>query len=148
MFFNFCIQSAKVVLTKFVDTEVEKKTFFQVLIKDRKLLERKILTENFLLFTVDDASGRYTTGYFWGNNYWTGSKALCERIYRTDNDDFHIKKPSANTGLTTINGNVVTAELRHENPPFFPRFGILKVVLNQTEMMPTVRAFYLPLTNC
>lgn len=100
-----------------------------------------------LFIVVDDASGRYTTGYFWGNNYWTGSKALCDSIYRTDDYDFHIKKQGANTGLTTINGNVVTAELRHENPPFFPRFGILKVVLNETDFTPTVRASHLPLTK-
>ncbi|KAJ8944684.1 hypothetical protein NQ318_015892 [Aromia moschata] len=29
---------------------------------------------------VDDASGRYSTGWFWGNIYWTGSQSLCENI--------------------------------------------------------------------
>ncbi|GLV44148.1 uncharacterized protein CBL_12556 [Carabus blaptoides fortunei] len=29
---------------------------------------------------MDDASGRYTTGWYWGNHYWTGSRTLCENI--------------------------------------------------------------------
>ncbi|RZB38996.1 nose resistant to fluoxetine protein 6-like [Asbolus verrucosus] len=29
---------------------------------------------------MDDASGRYSTGWFWGNHYWTGSQSLCENI--------------------------------------------------------------------
>ncbi|KAF5302728.1 hypothetical protein FQR65_LT08470 [Abscondita terminalis] len=29
---------------------------------------------------MDDASGRYTTGWFWGNHYWTGSQSLCENV--------------------------------------------------------------------
>lgn len=36
------------------------------------------------LFAVDDASGHYTTGFFYGNNYWTGSLALCRNIYKND----------------------------------------------------------------
>ncbi|KAG5893051.1 hypothetical protein JTB14_014831 [Gonioctena quinquepunctata] len=31
-------------------------------------------------YPVDDASGRYSTGWFWGNTYWTGSQNLCEHI--------------------------------------------------------------------
>ncbi|KAJ9587034.1 hypothetical protein L9F63_019376, partial [Diploptera punctata] len=27
-----------------------------------------------------DATGRYTTGFFWGNNFWSGSKSLCEQL--------------------------------------------------------------------
>lgn len=29
---------------------------------------------------MDDASGRYTTGWYWGNHYWAGSRTLCENI--------------------------------------------------------------------
>ncbi|KAJ8919034.1 hypothetical protein NQ315_016940 [Exocentrus adspersus] len=35
--------------------------------------------ENWAL-KMDDASGRYSTGWFWGNIYWTGSRSLCEHI--------------------------------------------------------------------
>ena len=30
--------------------------------------------------TVLDASGRYSNGFFWGNNYWTGSETLCYNV--------------------------------------------------------------------
>lgn len=38
----------------------------------------------FLQPSVDDASGRYTTGFFYGNNYFTGSLSLCTSIYRDE----------------------------------------------------------------
>ena len=90
---------------------------------------------------MDDASGHYTTGYFWGNNYWTGSMALCRNIYKDDDEDF-VRKPSKNAGLTTINGNgIESAQSYHINPPFFPRFGVLKVVINETLTTPIVSIF-------
>jgi hypothetical protein len=89
---------------------------------------------------VDDASGHYTTGYFWGNNYWTGSMMLCRSIFKTDEDNFFSKKAeNSHDGLTTINGNNKASVLvKHENPPFVPRFGVLKVLLNETFTTPTV----------
>lgn len=95
---------------------------------------------NKLILTVDDASGHYTTGFFWGNNYWTGSMTLCRSIFRTDSDDFFSKKQKSNMGLPFASGHVATNdELQHENPPFFPRFGVLKVALNESHTTPTVR---------
>lgn len=93
-----------------------------------------------LLFTVDDASGRYTTGYFWGNNYWMGSMAMCNKIFRIGKSDYHTKKQSTNTGLTSINGNSASVQLDYKNPPFFPRFGVLKVILNESLITPSVSA--------
>lgn len=91
---------------------------------------------------MDDASGHYTTGYFWGNNYWTGSMALCRNIYKDDDEDF-VRKPSKNGGLTTINGNgFESAQSYHINPPFFPRFGVLKIDINETLTTPIVSIFY------
>lgn len=29
---------------------------------------------------MDDASGRYSNGWYWGNYYWTGSQNLCDHI--------------------------------------------------------------------
>jgi hypothetical protein len=93
---------------------------------------------------VDDASGHYTTGYFWGNNYWTGSMMLCRSIFKTEDEDSFFMKKAENShdGLTTINGNRAgVLQLKHENPPFLPRFGVLKVLLNETITTPTVRIF-------
>jgi hypothetical protein len=97
----------------------------------------------FSLFTVDDASGHYTTGYFWGNNYWTGSLHLCQSIYKTDYDEFFDKKESSNGGLTFLDGSTRSSRLKHKNPPFLPRFGVLKVFLNETYTTPTVRTSFL-----
>lgn len=68
---------------------------------------------------------------------------LCRSIFKTDDDSFFEKKSgTSHDGLTTINGNGgAGARLRHENPPFIPRFGVLKVVLNETYTTPTVRIF-------
>jgi hypothetical protein len=29
---------------------------------------------------VSDASGHYSSGYFWGNTFWLGSKSLCNEL--------------------------------------------------------------------
>lgn len=39
-----------------------------------------IFTQSSSFVSVDDASGRYSTGWFWGNMYWVGSQSLCEHI--------------------------------------------------------------------
>lgn len=88
---------------------------------------------------MDDASGHYTTGYFWGNNYWTGSMLLCRSIYRNDTDDFLSKGETGNTGLTFSNGNFGSVKLAHKNPPFLPRFGVLKVLLKESLTTPNVK---------
>jgi len=38
---------------------------------------------------VDDASGRFTNGYFWGNSYFIGSATECEYI----GQDYSRKNP-------------------------------------------------------
>lgn len=29
---------------------------------------------------MDDSNGRYTSGFLWGNNYWTGSQTQCLQL--------------------------------------------------------------------
>lgn len=43
---------------------------------------RKVYKNNncSLVFPVDDASGRFTNRYFWGNSYFIGSATECEYI--------------------------------------------------------------------
>lgn len=36
--------------------------------------------------TVEDASGRYASAYFDGNNYWMGSLSSCQNIFIDDID--------------------------------------------------------------
>lgn len=102
-----------------------------------KIINLILIKKNYFI-AVDDASGRYTAGYFWGNNYWTGSMALCHNIFKIEEENFTPKKEFANTGLTFINGNSASAQLNHDNPPFVPRFGIVKVVFSETQTTPSV----------
>nr|CAH7764411.1 unnamed protein product [Callosobruchus chinensis] len=46
---------------------------------------------------VDDASGRYSTGWFWGNIYWTGSQSLCEHITPKKHIVIHSQNRSRST---------------------------------------------------
>ncbi|KAJ4432079.1 hypothetical protein ANN_20693, partial [Periplaneta americana] len=39
-----------------------------------------IKRENTVLVTVSDATGRYSSSFFWGNSYWTGSESLCYHL--------------------------------------------------------------------
>lgn len=59
------------------------KTSPQIFLQKNHLNSKLI---DFFFIAVDDASGHYTTGYFWGNNYWTGSLQLCRSIYATNRD--------------------------------------------------------------
>lgn len=86
---------------------------------------------------MDDASSGYSSGYFWGNNYWTGSMSLCNHIYKHDEDEVSLRKQSANTGLTFLNGNA-HVHVKHENPPFMPRYSVLKVTLSEEDVTPNV----------
>lgn len=88
---------------------------------------------------MDDASGHYTSGYYWGNNYWTGSMSLCRRIFKHDEDDHYMKrKQTTNVGLS-FNENTASVQIDHENPPFVPRFAVLKIVFKEAHTTPIVR---------
>lgn len=47
---------------------------------------KKIKLIFFFLFIVSDASGHYSSGYFWGNTFWLGSKSLCTEISEYDEE--------------------------------------------------------------
>lgn len=47
----------------------------------------QLLTVCIDYLSVDDASGHYTTGLFYGNNYWIGSLSLCKSIYKDTTSD-------------------------------------------------------------
>lgn len=70
----------------------------------------------FLLFSVYDASGRYQSQFFFGNDYWLGSKALCEEL--------------------------VNSETNNEIPPFQVQFYVAKVAINLNDKLtPVVSCF-------
>lgn len=51
---------------------------------------------------VDDASGHYSAGFFYGNNYWTGSISLCMEIKDAEN---HLHWAPFDTGFFVLKTN-------------------------------------------
>uniref|UniRef100_A0A182R512 NRF domain-containing protein n=1 Tax=Anopheles funestus TaxID=62324 RepID=A0A182R512_ANOFN len=98
-------------------------------------------TEKLWALKMDDSSGKYTKGFFWGNNYWTGSMDQCSYIYQNDSGaDPAPKKKGRNTDITYINGNFLgSSELEHQNPPFVPGFYMAKILINGTESFNAIR---------
>lgn len=94
---------------------------------------------------MDDASGHYTSGFFYGNNYWMGSLALCEAIYdgastssngNNTKDDKDSNKDSGSNGLPFAEAfSKAYSSVQHVPPPFVPGFYVLKLQLNET--LPT-----------
>lgn len=62
----------------------------------------------------------------------------CRHIYKHYDDEHHYRKHSANVGLSFINGNSGHVHVKHENPPFMPRFSVLKVILSEADIAPNV----------
>lgn len=65
--------------------------------------------------------------------------SLCRRIFlHHDEDDHHLKlKQTANVGLS-FNENTASVQIDHENPPFMPRFAVLKIVFKEAHTTPIV----------
>lgn len=83
---------------------------------------------------MDDASGHYASGFFYGNNYWMGSMSLCNAIYHDDDEEDRIRKEVAkNSGLPFAKAHLQSyTSVYNENPPFIPGFYIIKMLLNET----------------
>lgn len=86
---------------------------------------------------MNDASGHYSNGFLYGNNYWTGSYRLCDGIY-VEEGSVKTDTTSKQSEITSINGYNEKTAVKHENPPFVPTFYIVKLRLNDTEISPTV----------
>ncbi|KAG4072042.1 hypothetical protein HA402_015541 [Bradysia odoriphaga] len=96
---------------------------------------------------MDDASGRHSTGFFYGNNYFTGSLSLCMSIHRTDFPEDTFQKDEMRKGGLSHSGgyNPSSSSIPFENPPFLPGFFILKMLVNATSVVPVSRIVYVGL---
>ncbi|XP_037932591.1 nose resistant to fluoxetine protein 6-like [Teleopsis dalmanni] len=97
---------------------------------------------------VDDASGHYTSGFFYGNNYWMGSLSLCKSIHHenTENISNDATNATKNSGLPFAKAHTqVYNTILNENPPFFPSFYIVKMFLNETYPTNLTRTIYMGL---
>ncbi|XP_005184104.2 nose resistant to fluoxetine protein 6 [Musca domestica] len=95
---------------------------------------------------MDDASGHYASGFFYGNNYWMGSMSLCKAIYHEDDDaDEAARRQAAkNSGLPFAKAHTQAyTTVYNENPSFVPGFFIIKMLLNETYPTNVIRTIYL-----
>lgn len=96
---------------------------------------------------MDDATGHYTNGFYYGNNYFTGSMSLCRKIFKTERDIMFEEKKlaSQNTGLSVLKAerNMITQKMIHENPLFMPGFYVMKISLNESTTSTVDRVIYI-----
>ncbi|TMW47985.1 hypothetical protein DOY81_006939 [Sarcophaga bullata] len=93
---------------------------------------------------MDDATGHYASGFFYGNNYWMGSMSLCKAIYHDDDDEELMRRERAkNSGLPFAKAHLQSySSVYNENPPFIPGFYIIKMFLNETYPTNVMRTIY------
>ncbi|XP_076285934.1 nose resistant to fluoxetine protein 6-like isoform X1 [Lasioglossum baleicum] len=102
---------------------------------------------------ADDASGRYTNSFFWGNSYYVGSSTEC--VYINENyvkkmkevansateeaAEFNTEPQKRNSGLS---GNNLWTESTVVKPPYKLGFYMMTISINAT-VSPVTRTIYL-----
>ncbi|XP_041974276.1 O-acyltransferase like protein-like [Aricia agestis] len=92
---------------------------------------------------MEDASGRYTSMFYWGNNYWTGSAELCA-VLNTQTETTKKKNKSVSQIFSDWRQDVTMSGL---NPPFAVAFYNVKmaVTADLPELIRTHRTIHLGL---
>ncbi|KAF7990013.1 hypothetical protein HCN44_008687 [Aphidius gifuensis] len=103
---------------------------------------------------ADDASGRYTNGFFWGNSFFTGSATECAYIgydYSKKNDHKHV--PNAEVGefnselKVNINSGPSGSQTYllpvHDTPPYKLGFFMMRIAINGSTISPVTRSIQL-----
>ncbi|RZC32187.1 Acyl transf 3 domain containing protein, partial [Asbolus verrucosus] len=100
--------------------------------KDVELYMEGLRKTKIWALKMDDASGRYSTGWFWGNHFWTGSQSLCENVNWKD-------KIRTSRGTETFNLNQVEAIGYNmglsgytTSPPFPVSFFMIRMHINSS----------------
>ncbi|CAK9812773.1 Nose resistant to fluoxetine protein 6 [Anthophora quadrimaculata] len=103
---------------------------------------------------ADDASGRYTNSFFWGNSYYVGSSTECAYIdedygrnvktVRRDGsmeevEEFNTEPQKINGGLS---GNNLWIGIKSNKPPYKLGFYMMTISMNAT-LSPMMRTIYL-----
>ncbi|XP_063828563.1 uncharacterized protein LOC135077950 [Ostrinia nubilalis] len=103
------------------------------------LVERKLWA-----LKMEDASGRYTSMFYWGNNYWTGSAELCQILNQQ-----HAPAPRHNKS----SGSQIFSEWRQDvsmsgfGPPFQAAFYTVRISVTSDieDIVSTRRTLHLGL---
>ncbi|XP_034490269.1 uncharacterized protein LOC117793926 [Drosophila innubila] len=116
--------------------------------KDMRSYLRGLSDAKMWAVKMDDASGHYTSGFFYGNNYWMGSLALCDAIYEgaidNNNSNNNSNKDSGkDNGLPFAEAfSRSYSSVYNAPPPFLPGFYVLKLQLNETLPTQVLRTIY------
>ncbi|XP_054729042.1 O-acyltransferase like protein-like [Anastrepha obliqua] len=111
--------------------------------QDLDMYIRGLNAGNIWALKMDDASGHYTSGFFYGNNYWLGSLSLCESIYHEDDDDRLNARNAKNSGLPFAKAHTqIYTTVYNENPTFVPGFFVIKLFVNETIPIFVTRTIY------
>ncbi|KAH8265136.1 hypothetical protein KR044_001562 [Drosophila immigrans] len=127
--------------------------------KDMRSYLRGLTDATMWAVKMDDASGHYTSGFFYGNNYWMGSLALCEAIHEgatsgnsnansnntttSNSGQDNNKDDNKDSGLPFAAAFSKTySSVANAPPPFQPGFFVLKLQLNETLPTEVLRTIY------
>ncbi|KAM8719653.1 hypothetical protein ACLKA7_005821 [Drosophila subpalustris] len=122
--------------------------------KDMRSYLRGLSDAKMWAVKMDDASGHYTSGFFYGNNYWMGSLALCDAIYdgaitNNNNNNSNSNNNNSNKDNNKDNGlpfaeafSRAYSSVYNAPPPFLPGFYVLKMQLNETLPTQVLRTIY------
>ncbi|XP_033228459.1 O-acyltransferase like protein isoform X2 [Belonocnema kinseyi] len=110
--------------------------------------------QEFWAIKVDDASGRYTNGFFWGNSYYTGSATECyfigkrnekRSLYSASTNDNGVREFNSEPKRTRNAGQSGPQSLSEDipdDPPYPLGFFIMRISLNGT-FFPMKRLIHL-----
>nr|XP_049698753.1 uncharacterized protein LOC110374658 [Helicoverpa armigera] len=91
---------------------------------------------------MEDASGRYTSMFYWGNNYWTGSAELCDIL---NEQHTPVKQRNKTAQSQIFNDWRQDLSMVGFGPPFETAFYVAKVTVtsNFTDIVKTRRTLHL-----
>ncbi|KAM3957019.1 LOW QUALITY PROTEIN: uncharacterized protein ACR2FA_008954 [Aphomia sociella] len=110
--------------------------------QDMQLYVEGLVDRKLWALKMEDASGRYTSMFYWGNNYWTGSAELCQIL-----NEQHVQHPTNNKS----SGSQIFSEWRQDvsvsgsSPPFDTSFYVtrLSVTTDLADVVKTRRTLHL-----
>ncbi|KAJ8734380.1 hypothetical protein PYW07_014931 [Mythimna separata] len=90
---------------------------------------------------MEDASGRYTSMFYWGNNYWTGSAELCDIL----NEEHSPVKQRNKSRSQIFNDWREDLSMVGSGPPFDTAFYVAKIAVttNFTDIVKNQRTLHL-----
>ncbi|XP_052758807.1 uncharacterized protein LOC113522871 [Galleria mellonella] len=109
---------------------------------DMQLYVEGLVDRRLWALKMEDASGRYNSMFYWGNNYWTGSAELCQIL-----NEQHMPPPAHNKS----SGSQIFSEWRQDvsmsgsSPPFETGFYVtrLTVTTDLPQVVKTRRTLHL-----